>query len=442
MDITKKILLPLVKKLITILLATSTLVCASGRLDPNDFPALAPSPKKIKAKRNTTSPSTSPEKDQNRPVSPMDVATPAIENDTISPVTPSSPPSANRELKFDLIFTPSPQPPVLVRYSDNPDYHCNIANPASINLPDSSGETLLNTLIKTGAPIEKIQDLIFARQANPFLQNLTKGDNALHTAIRYNRRDVVQKLYSIFPPLFQTTNKVNYSLLHIAVHERHLGMVEYLLNLVPKNDVSFYINYGDKDGDTPLHLATIFNYPGIVHLLCSHGADFNRLNAKGLSPVHECILHKKVEILDILTKSGANINLPTKDGKTPIMTGMANFHNLYISGQLCEDIRHLTKDQCILEYHAQDALEVISYLLSQNARIGASNNKNISAYELADDLILPEVCLEMLNGPLYPLKNSPYKYILKQSNDFYFDDSGNLMVYKIHPEESAIEQKN
>lgn len=76
-------------------------------------------------------------------------------------------------------------------------------------------------------------------------------------------------------------------------------------------------------GHTPLHVAVKFGYgktgAEIVRLLLTKGADLNRKDARGCSPLYYAVKAMNPEITKILIDAGADVNARDNDSTTPLL---------------------------------------------------------------------------------------------------------------------------
>ena len=73
------------------------------------------------------------------------------------------------------------------------------------------------------------------------------------------------------------------------------------------------------DGQTPLHLASIFGHSAIAQYLLENNALTDVQDSAGSTPLHEAVRYGNIEIAKMILNSGANINAKDNLGKTPIM---------------------------------------------------------------------------------------------------------------------------
>jgi ankyrin repeat protein len=106
--------------------------------------------------------------------------------------------------------------------------------------------------------------------------------------------------------------------LHRAVAVADINEVRRLLdsgadvNVPVRSTEPFNSNWGD----TPLHMAAQDGRGDIARLLLSRGADFNRGNDRGNTPLHRAVEYP--ELMATLIEAGADVNRPDARGQTPL----------------------------------------------------------------------------------------------------------------------------
>ena len=82
------------------------------------------------------------------------------------------------------------------------------------------------------------------------------------------------------------------------------------------NHPSVDINQEDSLGDTLLNYAIFCRCEDVVSILLAHGADVNKANHLGSTPLHRC--HRLPKSCRELIKAGAKLDARDKDGDTPL----------------------------------------------------------------------------------------------------------------------------
>ncbi|KXJ84160.1 hypothetical protein RP20_CCG018064 [Aedes albopictus] len=92
-------------------------------------------------------------------------------------------------------------------------------------------------------------------------------------------------------------------MLHIAIYNGSDRICSYLIkNCKVHPDVEY------DDGLVPLHSAVVYGRINIVQLLLRNGADINIKNAEGWSALHYAVHHKQIAITNILIVEGIDVN--------------------------------------------------------------------------------------------------------------------------------------
>ncbi|CAG0902692.1 unnamed protein product [Cyprideis torosa] len=84
------------------------------------------------------------------------------------------------------------------------------------------------------------------------------------------------------------------------------------------------VDVKDRNGCTPLLLATLNGRHSVVEVLLAHGADPNITNKEETSPLHQA---KLAETAELLIRKGAVVNAKDKHGKTPLFVATGSGHH-------------------------------------------------------------------------------------------------------------------
>lgn len=91
-------------------------------------------------------------------------------------------------------------------------------------------------------------------------------------------------------------------------------IIEYLIKIVGINP-----NQKDRRGETPLHLAAGYDdKPEIVEVLIKNGADVNIRDDSGYTPLHTACYSNNKGSVSILLNNGAEVNIFNNEGVTPL----------------------------------------------------------------------------------------------------------------------------
>ena len=162
--------------------------------------------------------------------------------------------------------------------------------------------------------------------------------------------------------------------------------------------------------NTSLHLACSQTTPELIELLLSLGANPASENSTGETPLHHCMMHGNVDMMDLLLdEEGVNINKRDVTGCTPLHWALQRPEpSVALIERLLErganpNIPDENGD-CPLHYAAQEGcLEAIDVLLMAGADATRVNEQGFSPFHLACQVGQREVVegfLELTESPL------------------------------------------
>ena len=85
-----------------------------------------------------------------------------------------------------------------------------------------------------------------------------------------------------------------------------------------------------EDGQTPLHLASIFGHTAIAEWALENKATINAKDILGSTPLHEACRYGNIPIIKLLLESGADVNAADSLGKTPLHLVYESENRAYI----------------------------------------------------------------------------------------------------------------
>lgn len=176
---------------------------------------------------------------------------------------------------------------------------------------------------------------------------LTDGRTPVHVLLRRDRRgsdyetdadeqELVELMEFFSVESMETLDKEGSSAVHAAVKNNHFEVLEAMI----KKGININITEDSPAvaGTTPLHIACERGFPRMVQMLMDAGADDTMKNVKEETPAHIAV-SKKISYKEIkpeerveMLKSLKNIDIPGKEGQTPLM--LAQARELYISAEV------------------------------------------------------------------------------------------------------------
>lgn len=269
-------------------------------------------------------------------------------------------------------------------------------NDADVNLMNYNGYSPLHLAERTGRG--SIINFHLNNKVTIRYRTDYNGDLPLHTATRRGNLTYIKQLLSIDTDVNMINKHGNFAL-HIAVVNGYLPIIGLLL--AKGANVNMINNYGDL----PLHLAISCMHPpsnnitiliknknsrytglgsrteelSVIKLLVSKGADVNKFNKCGLSPLHIAAENNNVPVVKLLVKKGADVNIKNKNGVSSLHMAIGN-NNLTTTALLLTlniDI-NIMNDLGDSPLHLAikcKSLLIIKLLLSKGAHINQVNNR-------------------------------------------------------------------
>ncbi|XP_063904035.1 uncharacterized protein LOC135123370 [Zophobas morio] len=178
---------------------------------------------------------------------------------------------------------------------------------------------------------------------------------------------------------------------HVASENSHKNYLEYFLNVGEEinrgsGDSSFdclveagsEINRGNKQGETPLYVASKMGHEKLVEYLMTAGAEINRAKKNGTTPLFIASQFGHEKVVEYLMTAGAEINRTFNDGATPLLVASQNGHEKVVEYLVTagSEINRAKNDGATpLFITSQKGHEkVVEYLATAGAEINRATN--------------------------------------------------------------------
>ncbi|KRT84268.1 Ankyrin repeat-containing protein, partial [Oryctes borbonicus] len=148
------------------------------------------------------------------------------------------------------------------------------------------------------------------------------GQNILHYAVRQGNLEMVEYLLNTFTQINVNVRDSEWcSPLHIAVLTENLSIVKCLV------EKGALVNSYNTNRQTPLHFAAKLGNVKLTHYLLDNGANINVFDMDDRSPLSLAVLHEYEDVARILIRKGARLNNEETYGYTILYHAVLN--NLY-----------------------------------------------------------------------------------------------------------------
>ena len=173
----------------------------------------------------------------------------------------------------------------------------------NINHQNANGNTPLHDAVCFGS--DAVVRLLLEAKADVCISNGAKR-SPIHEATAANRVEMVKLLVEAHRPDFAFQDGFKVSPLHCAAASNLSAEVEMILRERP--DV---VDLSNEPGLTPLHDTAERGASDCVSILLKHGANINRLDKMGRTPLYCAVEKRKPRVAKLLLDAGADVSLDT-----------------------------------------------------------------------------------------------------------------------------------
>ncbi|KAH9491444.1 hypothetical protein Btru_032197 [Bulinus truncatus] len=167
-----------------------------------------------------------------------------------------------------------------------------------------------------------------------------------------------------------------------------LRAMRILLTKLPR---PWIVDEKKDDGYTALHLASLNNHVEVAELLVQQGkANMDIQNVNLQTPLHLAVERQHTQIVRLLVREGCNLNIPDKDGDTPLHEALRH-HTLSQLRQL-QDMQDVGKSSA----------SIACFLAANGADLNLKNKKGQTPLDLCPD---PNLCKAL--AKCHKERNSP-----------------------------------
>ncbi|XP_052862143.1 E3 ubiquitin-protein ligase mind-bomb isoform X2 [Anopheles cruzii] len=258
---------------------------------------------------------------------------------------------------------------------------------ADLNARNKRRQTALHIAVNKGH--FNVVKTLLELSCHPSLQD-SEGDTPLHDAISKEHDNMLSLLLDYCADITLTNNN-GFNALHHAALKGNPSAMKILLT---KTNRLWIVEEKKDDGYTALHLAALNNHVEIAELLVRMGkANMDCQNVNLQTALHLAVERQHVQIVKLLVREGANLNIPDKDGDTPLHEALRH-HTLSQLRQL-QDVEGFGKILMGLRNNTDKkaSASIACFLAANGADLTIKNRKLQTPLDLCPD---PNLCKTLI----------------------------------------------
>ncbi|XP_061196628.1 E3 ubiquitin-protein ligase MIB2-like [Saccostrea echinata] len=238
-----------------------------------------------------------------------------------------------------------------------------------VNAANKNGRTAIHVAAKAG--FEEPAKLLIAYKCSVNVQDVA-GDTPLHDAIENGQNALISLIADVKGINFRLVNRKGYNALIFAALKGNKTATNKITAKCPE-----MTNEPDSNkNNTALHVAAVNNKTEIATiLLLQGGADPNKSNKDGRTPLHMACIEAYYNMVKILLDHGVSISVSDNDGNTPLHCALGGVRAqpmlLILMGHQVQTKTERVKIACML--------------IEFGAKIDQRNKKGQQAIDLATE---------------------------------------------------------
>ncbi len=265
-----------------------------------------------------------------------------------------------------------------------------------------AGYTLSSDFPTTkGAAFEKFHEVITDKEQNlgtsprdAFVIGIESEISAevyeeFHDAAKKDDLNKVRQLLSYKEELLEKTDKYKRTALHSAARYGAAAVSGYLI------ETGANLNTGDENGDTPLHLASLYSQDEVVKLILksnvdinASNVDINALNDDENTPLSLAVYYGNLKTVGLLLSNEADGSIQNNEGNSPLHLATRKSHlekvqKLLQHGSEVNLANKAGNTALHLAVRRSDNIQFVKYLIDRGANLSVADSSGKTALHIA-----------------------------------------------------------